>query len=101
MGAECEVRQSPASADEHPRRHPHAWERDAAGKPLTRARRITLPGSQGKMPGLTDAGAHLHSRARLPVQTSYLVSKTPESLFLPRVGPAFRMVAAPVPNGHP
>ncbi|HET7865173.1 MAG TPA: type III effector protein [Burkholderiaceae bacterium] len=31
----------------------HPWERDAAGKPLTHARRVTLPDRQGRMPDLT------------------------------------------------
>lgn len=33
----------------------HDWERDAAGKPLTHARRIALPDKQGRIPDLTSA----------------------------------------------
>lgn len=31
----------------------HAWERDATGKPLAHARRVTLPDRHGRMPDLT------------------------------------------------
>lgn len=34
----------------------HAWERDAAGKPLVHARRIALPDTRGQIPNLAGAG---------------------------------------------